>query len=96
MASLLTLCYLKARDDYDIKREDNTGKGRCNMIFRPINDVPAIIIELKVNDTSESAIQQIIDKNYIQKVENNNEILLVGISYNKKNKIHKCKIQRYQ
>ncbi|MCD7892426.1 MAG: ATP-binding protein [Erysipelotrichaceae bacterium] len=96
MACLLTLCYLKARDDYDIKREDKTGKGRCDMIFRPLNDGPAIIIELKVNDTPESAIQQILDKNYIQEVKNCNEILLVGISYNKKDKIHKAKIEKYQ
>ncbi len=96
MACLLTLCYIKARDDYHIRREDKTGKGRCDMIFRPMNDGPAIIIELKVNDTPESAIQQIHDKNYIQKVENCSEILLVGISYNKKNKIHLAKIEKYK
>ncbi|MCD8028571.1 MAG: ATP-binding protein [Erysipelotrichaceae bacterium] len=95
IACLLTLCYLKARDDYKISREDKTGKGRCDMIFRPINNGTAIIIELKINDTPESAIQQILDKNYIQEVENNSEILLVGISYNKKDKIHKCKIKKY-
>ncbi len=94
IACLLTLCYIKARDDYDIKREDKTGKGRCDMIFRPMNGGPAIIIELKVNDTPESAIQQIIDKNYIQEVENNREIILVGISYNKSDKIHKAEIQK--
>ncbi len=101
MACLLTLCYIKARDDYDIRREDKSGKGRCDMIFKPINDMPAIIIELKVNDTSESAIQQIIDKNYIQKVENNDEILLVGISYNTNSKHfeykhHQVKIVKYK
>ncbi|MCD7950687.1 MAG: ATP-binding protein [Erysipelotrichaceae bacterium] len=95
MACLLTLCYLKARDDYKISREDKTGKGRCDMLFRPINDGTAIIIELKINDTPESAIKQIIDKNYMQKVEDCNEILLIGISYNKKDKIHKCKIKKY-
>ncbi len=93
IACLLTLCYIKARDDYDIKREDKTGKGRCDMIFRPMNDGPAIIIELKVNDTPESAIQQIIDKNYMQEIENYTDILLVGISYNKKDKIHQSKIK---
>ncbi|MCD7839865.1 MAG: PD-(D/E)XK nuclease domain-containing protein, partial [Erysipelotrichaceae bacterium] len=86
IACLLTLCYIKARDDYDIKREDKSGKGRCDMIFRPMYDGPAIIIELKVNDTPEAAIQQILDKNYIQEVENNSEILLVGISYNTNSK----------
>ncbi|MCD8029075.1 MAG: PD-(D/E)XK nuclease domain-containing protein [Erysipelotrichaceae bacterium] len=86
MACLLTLCYIKARDDYYIRREDKSGKGRCDMIFRPINDIPAIIIELKVNDTPESAIQQIIDKNYIQEVESNDEILLIGISYHTNSK----------
>ncbi|MCD7893595.1 MAG: ATP-binding protein [Erysipelotrichaceae bacterium] len=97
MACLLTLCYIKARDDYDIRREDKSGKGRCDMIFRPINDhMPAIIIELKVNDTPENALSQIIDKNYMQKVEDCSEILLVGIAYNKKDKIHKVQFNKYK
>ncbi|MCD7893427.1 MAG: ATP-binding protein [Erysipelotrichaceae bacterium] len=101
MACLLTLCYIKARDDYDIKREDKTGKGRCDMIFRPMSNEPAIIIELKVNDTPESAIDQIISKNYVQEVEKCDEIILVGISYNSdsthpKYKKHQCKIVQYK
>ncbi len=96
MACLLTLCYIKARDDYDIRREDKRGKGRCDMIFRPINDGPAIIIELKVNDTPENAIKQIIEKNYMQEVEECSEILLVGIAYNKKDKNHKVHFNKYK
>lgn len=101
IACLLSLCYLYARNYYHIRREDKTGKGRCDMIFRPLNGMPAIIIELKVNGTPQEAINQIINKNYMQEVETCNEILLVGISYQSNSehpeyKKHHVKIVSYQ
>lgn len=49
-------------------------------------------MELKYGYSAESAIQQIKDKNYMQKVDNYNEILFVGISYDK-TKHHTCLIE---
>ncbi len=102
LACLLSICYIYARKFYKIKREETSGKGRCDMIFIPQrSNVPAIIIELKANDTPQSAIDQIINKNDIEKVKECKEILLVGMSYNSKStnneyKKHQCKIIQYK
>ena len=53
-------------------------------------------MELKWNKSAVSALQQIKDKKYpdsIQKYAGN--ILLVGISYSKKEKKHECMIEEY-
>lgn len=60
-----------------------------------------IILELKVDDTPETALQQIREKNYALKFQGKlgeqpkttGRILLVGIGYNRRNKIHRCKIE---
>ncbi len=102
MACLLKLCYWYARGMYDIRREDKSGKGRCDMLFKPKNNhIPAFVIELKVNDTPDTALQQIIQKEYMQEIEEYNEILLIGITYatNSKSdlyKKHQLKIIKYK
>ena len=94
LSCVITLCYLYARKDYEIRREEKTGKGYCDYIFIPKKKgKPAIILELKVGCSCEDAIKQIKDKNYMQNVKNCKEILLVGISYDKK-KHHECKIEK--
>ena len=94
LSCVITLCYLAARKDYIIEREMASGKGFCDYLFIPQKkQKPAIIIELKYGYSAESAIQQIKDKNYMQKVDNYNEILFVGISYDK-TKHHSCLIER--
>lgn len=55
---------------------------------------PTIILALKVNDTADNAIRQIKQKNYMQRTEEYKEVLLVGISYSKKEKKHQCLIER--
>ena len=95
MSCVITLCYLYARKDYKIEREARSGKGYCDYIFIPkTRSLPAIILELKYGTSSEDAIKQIREKNYIQRVNSCNEILLVGINYDKKTKRHTCRIER--
>lgn len=95
LSCVITLCYLYARKDYQIERESKSGKGYCDYIFTPKNTgKAAIILELKANNTAENAIKQIKEKNYMQKLENCKEILLVGISYDKKKK-HRCIIEKH-
>ena len=94
LSCVITLCYLAARDDYQMEREAKTGKGYCDYLFTPRKaDQPAIILELKVEGTAQEAIEQIKEKNYIEKVKHCNEILLVGICYDKQSKHHTCKIE---
>ncbi|MCD7809046.1 MAG: ATP-binding protein, partial [Erysipelotrichaceae bacterium] len=102
LACLLTVCYIYARKFYKVKREEATGKGRCDMIFIPQRSrYPAIIIELKVNSTPQEAIDQIINKNYVEKIKDYKNIILVGMTYNADSshteyKKNQCKIIQYK
>lgn len=95
LSCVITLCYLYARRDYYIEREAKSGKGYCDYIFLPKKQgKPAIILELKVDDSCVSAIGQIKNRNYLQKAkEHAKEVILVGISYDKTVKKHSCVIE---
>ncbi|MDE7307193.1 MAG: ATP-binding protein [Lachnospiraceae bacterium] len=94
LSCVITLCYLAARDRYQIEREQKSGKGYCDYIFIPKeNGLPAIILELKVNSSCKAAVQQIKDGNYMQKTQKYSEVLLVGINYDEK-KHHECLIEK--
>ena len=57
---------------------------------------PAIVIELKSNETASRAIAQIKQRHYTDKVaEYTGDILLVGISYDTQTKEHQCKIETW-
>lgn len=95
LSCVVTLCYLYARKDYYVEREAKSGKGYCDYLFLPQKSGrPAIILELKVDDTCAAALDQIKERNYIAKArEYAREILLVGISYDKTKKRHDCVIE---
>lgn len=95
LSCVITLCYLYARKDYRIEREEKSGKGYCDYLFYPKKaGMSAIILELKVDHTAEEALSQIKEKNYIQKVKEYDTTLLVGIAYDKIQKKHQCKIEK--
>lgn len=95
LSCVITLCYLYARKDFWIEREQKSGKGYCDYLFIPKKETgTAIILELKVGKSCDEAIAQIKEKNYIQKVVGRCEnALFVGINYDKKSKTHQCKIE---
>ncbi|MDD7280375.1 MAG: PD-(D/E)XK nuclease domain-containing protein [Erysipelotrichaceae bacterium] len=87
---------MTAKEYYTITREFPTGKGYANLVFIPKTDKPAMIVELKVNDSVESGIEQIKERNYRKGLEKYlDNLLLVSISYDKKSKVHQCKIARF-
>ena len=95
LACVLSLAYYYAHNDYVIHRELATGKGFADLVMIPRKHVssPAIILELKYNKDADTAIGQILKKQYPTKVaEYSGELLLVGINYDKKEKTHQCKI----
>ena len=93
----LGLAYYIAKHDYTIIRELPTGKGFADLVFIPKKDKPAMIIELKWNQDVSTAITQIKNKEYYYGLENyQDNLLLVGISYDKDTKVHSCKIEKYQ
>lgn len=103
LSAVVNLVYLAARDRYRVEREEKAGKGYADFIFYPQTDPGAdgIILELKVDHTPEEAVRQIIDKKYAlrfagkpgEKQKYTGRILAVGISYDKKRKKHRCKVE---
>ena len=84
--------------DYYLKVEElPTGHGIADVVFLPKRDtsLPAMIVELKWNQTAEGAIKQIKEKDYPSLIrEYTGDILLVGINYDEDTKKHSCKIEK--
>lgn len=95
----ISLAFYAARNYYTVIKELPTGKGRADLVFLPRKhsaDKPALLIELKWNQSAESAITQIKERNYPKTLEEyNGNLLLVGISYDEKTKEHTCKIESF-
>ena len=91
----ISIAYMYARNHYTIIREMPSGKGYADMVFIPKDDKPAMIVELKWDYEAETAIDQIKEKKYPKGLEKyRDNLLIVGISYDKKTKKHSCKIEK--
>ena len=91
----IAIAYITARNHYTIIREMPSGKGFADMVFIPIDNKPAMIIELKWDQKVKTAIDQIKEKNYPQGLKKyQDNLLLVAISYDKETKKHHCKIEQ--
>ena len=82
-------------------RELPTGRGFADFVYIPkpeyISDYPALLVELKWNQNAKTALQQIKDKAYPESLLSyTGNILLVGINYDKKKKVHQCVIETYE
>ncbi len=102
LTAIVNLVYLAARDSHYVERENKAGAGYTDFIFYPERaGDDGLILELKVDDTPDAAIQQIKDRNYLlkfqgkmaEKKRHTGRVLLVGIAYNKKRKDHHCKVE---
>ena len=97
LAYTLLLAYISARDYYTMIREMPTGKGFADVVLIPYRDKPAMIIELKWNQDVKTALTQIKEKKYPKGLEKyKDNLLIVGISYDKKTKKHTCHIEKHQ
>ena len=97
LACVISLAYYYAKNDYIVHREYASGKGFADLVLIPRKNVnsPAIIIELKYDKDADTAISQIKRKEYPSKVaQYANDLLLVGINYDKEQKKHTCLIER--
>jgi len=55
-----------------------------------------MLVELKWNDSADSAMKQIKDKRYPQALEDyKDNLLLVCVNYDKNTKVHTCKIENF-
>ena len=94
--SALHLAYYYAKSCYTIVNELPGGKGYADVAFIPYKpDVPAIIIELKKDDTADAAISQIRERKYPEALEKyRDNLLLVAITYDSKTKEHRARIEK--
>ncbi|MCI8295007.1 MAG: AAA family ATPase [Lachnospiraceae bacterium] len=97
LSCVITLAYYSARKDYTLIRELPAGKGFADMVFLPRkgSDRPALLVELKWDQSAQGAIDQIKDRRYAGALATyQGEVLLVGINYQKKTKAHSCRIEK--
>ena len=94
--SALHLAYYYAKSCYTLVNELPGGKGYADVAFIPYKpDVPAIIIELKKDDTTSAAISQIRERKYPEALEKyRDNLLLVAITYDSKTKEHRARIEK--
>lgn len=100
LSSVLSIAYLSSMQYYFIPvREMPAGRGFADYVFIPRPEyagrMPALVVELKWDKDAETALKQIKEKQYTQAVERyTGEILLVGISYDRKSRQHQCVIEK--
>ena len=97
------MAYFTAPAYYNIVREMPAGKGYADMVFVPRNtsDRPAIVVELKWNQSVGAAIDQIKKRQYVECLKGyTGEVLLVGVNYDAgkegfdEYKKHECRIEK--
>ena len=98
---IILIAYYYAKEQYEIIQEMPSGKGFADIMFIPKHHVdiaayPPMVIELKWDQSADTAIRQIRDRNYPERLKDCGKILLVGINYDKDSKKHECVIEEYQ
>ena len=103
LSCVLTMAYFTAPGYYNIIREMPSGKGFADFVFIPRANAgyrPAMVVELKYNQSADTAINQIKEKRYQGALSDyRDRILLVGINYDaegKDKKHHTCVIEEWK
>ena len=103
LSCVITMAYFTAPAYYNIIREMPSGKGFADFTFIPRSNAgwrPAMVVELKYNQSADTAIRQIKGKRYQGALSGYpDKVLLVGINYNaegKDKKHHTCVIVEWK
>lgn len=102
LSSVLTIAYLSSMKYYFTPiREFPAVRGFADFVYLPkpeyINIYPALLIELKWNKNVQTALEQIKKNLYPESLLSyTGDVFIVGITYDKKDKTHKCKIEKYE
>lgn len=94
---VIKFAYIAAVDQYLKIEELPSGRGIADVVYLPKvkSALPALVIELKWNKSSEGAVQQIKERNYpAVLMDYGGEVVTVGINYDAKTKKHSCVIER--
>ena len=101
LSCVLTMAYFTAPAYYNIVREMPAGKGFADFVFIPRANAgkrPAMVVELKYNQSADTAIKQMKEKRYQGALAGySDKILLVGINYDAEgnDKKHTCVIEEW-
>lgn len=99
LSCVISLAYYNAINEYTLIRELPSGYGFADMVFLPRKNSakPAMVVELKWNQSAPGAIAQIKEKKYVEALkEYQGNLLLVGINYEKESKKHECVIEQLE
>ncbi len=97
----ITYAYYYAQNTYTLIKELPTGKGFADVAFipkYPTQNYPAFIVELKVNSSTDTAMQQIEDRKYGSNLlQYRGNMILVAVNYdpNASDKKHTCQIKDF-
>ena len=95
---VIKFAYIAAVDQYLKVEELPSGKGIADVVYLPKRRflLPALVVELKWDKSSEGAIRQVKVRNYPAVLKDyGGEIVLVGIAYDARKKAHSCVIERF-
>ncbi len=94
---VIRFAYIAAIDEYVRIEELPSGHGYADVVYLPKkgSSKPAMIIELKWDKAVDTAIDQIKKNNYPQLLKDYSaEVVMVGITYDSKSKLHSCVIEK--
>ena len=101
LRSVIKLAYFSYKDRYLKFEELPAGDSYADLVYLPKKGslVPALVIELKWNQSAKGAIDQIREKRYPEALRDyGGDVLLVGIGYDKNagagKRKHTCKIEK--
>lgn len=101
LRAVIQLAYFSYKDYYVKLEELPAGRGYADIVYLPKRDasVPALVVELKWDRSAKAAIDQIKARKYPEALRGyDGEILLVGISYDRKapagRRRYACAIER--
>lgn len=96
LRSVIKLAYYTYKDHYIQWEELPAGEGYADIVYLPkrSSGYPALLIELKWDQSADGALRQIRQKKYPDALEGyGGDLLLVGINYSKDTKKHTCRIE---
>lgn len=98
LSAIISIALYSSQNYYHCLRECPTGKGFADLVYIPRRTInkPALVVELKYDQSIEAAIAQIKEKNYPNSIAKYyGEVFLVAINYDPKSKKHSCKIESF-
>ena len=96
LRAVVRAAYISAADHYATVQELPSGRGVADVVYLPKRGdaAPALVVELKWNRKPDAALAQIRDRDYPAVLRGwGGPILLVGIAYDSKTRIHSCRIE---